>query len=158
VDGAEMKPPTAKGYARIERSWQGKHRVALRVPMAVQVLASHPHALCNTGRIAFKRGPVVYCLEQVDNPDFHVWDLAVDPEAQPEPVDRAGAPDRCVMLHGSGKVRDHGDFGDRLYAPACELGRGTGVWGREVSFVAVPYYSWANREPGSMITWVRRMS
>ena len=158
VDGAEINSPAAKGYVRIERSWQGKHRVALRMPLAVQVLQSHPHALCNTDRMALKRGPVVYCLEQVDNPDFHVWDIALDAQAQPEPEVRADAPDGAAVLRGSGRALDHGDFGERLYAPACETERAGRSSGRDVSFVAVPYYSWANREAGPMITWVRRLA
>ncbi len=27
--------------------------------------------------------------------------------------------------------------------------------GREVDFKAVPYYAWDNREPGSVIVWLR---
>uniref|UniRef100_A0A831T9Q5 Non-reducing end beta-L-arabinofuranosidase-like GH127 C-terminal domain-containing protein n=1 Tax=Thermorudis peleae TaxID=1382356 RepID=A0A831T9Q5_9BACT len=27
---------------------------------------------------------------------------------------------------------------------------------REIELVAIPYYAWANREPGRMLVWLRR--
>ena len=54
--------------------------VELWLPMPVQRIKSHPRVETNLGRVAFQRGPLVYCLEAVDN-GGHVRNLVIPPEA-----------------------------------------------------------------------------
>ncbi|HLF89786.1 MAG TPA: beta-L-arabinofuranosidase domain-containing protein, partial [Anaerolineales bacterium] len=68
-------------YHKISRTWTDGDSLTLHLPMPVRILESHPAVAENTGKIAFQRGPVLYCLESADNPG-NLDDLYFDP-AQP---------------------------------------------------------------------------
>src|SRR5262249_30163660 len=59
---------TQRGYARIRRKWQKAHRIRCDLPMDVERLHAHHEIRADQGRVALKRGPVVYCIEAVDTP------------------------------------------------------------------------------------------
>ena len=56
-----------KGYAHVERRWMPGDVVTLDLPMPVERIEANPEVRQDCGRVALRRGPVVYCLEQVDN-------------------------------------------------------------------------------------------
>ena len=56
-----------QGYASIQRKWRGGDKVELALAMPVQRIYAHPKVRMNCGRVALQRGPLVYCLEGVDN-------------------------------------------------------------------------------------------
>ncbi|MCD6303135.1 MAG: glycoside hydrolase family 127 protein, partial [Anaerolineae bacterium] len=55
------------GYAKLQRTWHDGDQVALTLPMPVERVYAHPAVWENAGRVALQRGPLVYCLEEVDN-------------------------------------------------------------------------------------------
>ena len=150
INDAEELRPRPGAYLELRREWEWDDRVRLEMSMEPVLLESHPHVTCNTGRVAIRRGPLIYCLEQVDNPGCDVWDLAIIPgelRAEYEPELLGG----IVVVRGRALALDVSDWRGRLYAPLSEVKVRT----REVTFTAIPYYAWANREPGPMIVWVR---
>ena len=48
---------------------------------------------------------------------------------------------------------DTGSWTDRLYRPAVSERAASR---RPVALTAIPYYAWANREPGAMRVWIPR--
>src|SRR5208283_6222088 len=56
-----------RGYAHVRRNWKRGDTVEIEFPMPVERVKAHPLVDNNTGRVALMRGPVVYCLESVDN-------------------------------------------------------------------------------------------
>jgi len=124
--------------------------VRLDLPMPVERILSNPLVLENADRVALKRGPIVYCLEQVDNPDADVWSIAVSTS---EPIEAAHRPDilnGVVTLKGAAHAIEAG-FDGKLYRPMSEAP----FKQRRTEFTAIPYHAWANREPGPMIVWAR---
>ena len=122
------------GYARIERKWKPGDVIELSMPMPVRRVAAHEKVEADRGKVALQRGPIVYCLEEVDNEGLdHVY-LPGDKELNGYHVEMLGG----VMA-----------IGGRAMA---RLRQGDGV--REVDVVAVPYYSWNNRGPGKMKVWL----
>jgi len=98
------------------------------------------------GRTALSRGPLVYCIEQADNgPDLDRFVLPAQADFHPaEANDLLGG---VTVLKGH--VLRESDSADVLYTehvPATE----------PVELCAIPYYAWANREPGEMQVWMRR--
>jgi uncharacterized protein len=94
----------------------------------------------------------VYCLESADNPNGHVADLEIDTAA---PLESTWAPDRLggvVLVKAAGWAVDTRPWANQLYrqvgAPPAAR--------RRVALTAVPYYAWANREPGAMRIWIPR--
>jgi DUF1680 family protein len=57
----------ASGYARILRRWKKGDVVQLELPMPVRRVLAHDGVVEDRGKAAIQRGPVVYCLEAVDN-------------------------------------------------------------------------------------------
>jgi hypothetical protein len=92
-------------------------------------IIAHPKVTANNGRVAIKRGPLVYCFEQVDNevPVLKIK-LACDPEFKEE--------FRQDLLGG-------------IIVLKCK-----NADGRELT--AIPYYARDHRQPGAMAVWVRQ--
>ena len=73
LNGTPIAPPREKGFARLSRRWNGGDTVILEMPMPVERVAADGHVAEDRGKVAIERGPIVYCLEGVDN-DGHVLD------------------------------------------------------------------------------------
>jgi DUF1680 family protein len=89
-------------------------------------------------------------LEQADNPDADVWSIAI---SMREPIEATYRPDvlnGVVTLRGTAHAVE-ADFDGKLYRPMSEAPSKR----RQIEFTAIPYYAWANREPGPMIVWAR---
>jgi DUF1680 family protein len=65
----ESRPPAPlkDGYALIERDWKKGDVVALNLPMPVRRIAAMDSVKADQNRVALQRGPLVYCVEHVDN-------------------------------------------------------------------------------------------
>jgi len=57
------------------------------------------------------------------------------------------------MVRGRAFVIDSKVWKSKLYLPL----RNMPLEFSEVEFRAIPYYAWANREPGPMIVWLRSL-
>ena len=128
-------PQLEKGYARIVRKWKSGDVVTLEMPTPVRRVYSHPEVKDDAGRVALQRGPVVYCLEGVDNGKQlpHVY-LPADAKLAAE--HRGDLLGGVTVVMGKAMVRrdDNGN------APT--------------DIVAVPYYAWDHREAGPMMVWI----
>ena len=72
----DLKEKTAQGfdprkaqYITLERVWQDGDEISLRLEMPIQIHSVHPKVKSCLGKAALSRGPIVYCLEGIDNPD-----------------------------------------------------------------------------------------
>lgn len=150
VNGLPVDTPTPGSYVGIRREWSNGDTVRLHLPMEMQAIASHPRARENAGRVAFMRGPLVYCAEGVDHPGTDVWNIAVSPNAEWETKwhDTLGG-----IVAASAPATVTGTAADvPLYHPVAREGPRT----EAVLLRLIPYYAWANREPGAMEVWLRR--
>ena len=147
VNGAAVKAPISRGYAAIRRTWQAGDTVDLSLPMPVQRLAAHPDVLHARGKVALRRGPLVYSFEQADN-SVPLRQVTLPRDAAFEmPFDGALA-GGVVRITTSGLVREAADWERRLYQP---LGARDG---KPVELSAVPYAIWGNRGAGEMVVWI----
>jgi uncharacterized protein len=140
-------PITRKGYARIKRTWQASDKILLTLPMPVERIVAPPQARQTCGRVALKRGPVVYCLEEVDNGKA-LNDIRLPRDAKLTAAMDRSLFDGTVVVRGSALRRKADRSKSELYsreAPAFEKARIT----------AIPYSLWAHRAPGEMQVWVR---
>jgi DUF1680 family protein len=134
-----------KGYARLNRLWQVGDVVELDLEMPVQEVHAHPRVGNDQGRVALQRGPLVYCLEGVDNGD-DLNSVLLRPESKfrCEAVEELGGVPALVT---NGLRERAGD--DQLYSIVPPQRQ-------EVEIRAVPYHLWDNRAPGEMLVWIRR--
>ena len=96
------------------------------------------------------KGPLVYCLEEIDNganlPSVFV-DAGQEPEEQYEEDLLGGI--TTISLKGKRLLEDAWEDG-ALYAqrkPGFE----------DVELKAVPYYCWNNRGAGEMLVWMKEL-
>jgi len=149
--GGEVASGVGPGYFEVRRRWRKGDRVGLSMPMRPELLTSHPWVESNTGKVAIRRGPIVYCLEQADNPAADVWNIEVNPYAPLRANFRSDLLGGVVVVEGEAVACDTGAWKGKLYQPL----KAVSALRRPLKFTAVPYYAWANREPGPMAVWAR---
>jgi len=64
-------------YHEIRRSWEKKDRIEIVFDMPVRVVHAHPHLRENSGCVAIRRGPLIYCVESVDQQNVSVFDIVL---------------------------------------------------------------------------------
>jgi DUF1680 family protein len=128
-----------RGYLRVARTWQAGDVVRLVLPMPVERVYAHPKVKADVGRVALQRGPVVYCLEGVDNGgEPRSFALPRDAKVTSEFVkDLLGG---VEVVRGEAHAVARDDKGE--------------VRTRAVMFQAIPYSLWDNRKPGQMVVWL----
>jgi DUF1680 family protein len=135
------------GYLEIRRIWNAGDTVDLDLPMPVERIYAHPSVRMDAGRVALKRGPLVYCVEQVDNLKTPVEQIRLPRDAAIDANQRGDLFGGIVTLVAQGKAASPEDWDGALYrnTPPEEVPR---------TWTAVPYYLWNNREPGRMAVWM----
>ncbi len=147
-----IKPST---YAEVQREWQPGDMVRLTLPMPVRQIESHPYVAENRGRVALMRGPLLYCIEQTDNPEFDPRDVLLPADGTFSPEFRDELLGGVSVLRSRAKVQQlPTEWAEPLYR-TVKGQRGGEPQEREVQLVAIPYLAWANREPGRMQVWLR---
>jgi DUF1680 family protein len=148
VNGKPVNPARSmqKGYARVHRRWTRGDKVELTLAMPIERIEARPEVRMDCGKVTLQRGPIVYCLEQVDNgkdlcdlalPRKNKLDVRFDPKL-------GGA----SVIVGKALRRVTTGWGDKLYRPARSKQK-------PVAIRAVPYALWNNRGDGEMLVWLR---
>jgi uncharacterized protein len=146
LNGTVAEPETSAGYLIFRRTWKTGDQVDLRFEMPIRKKFARFEVDADRGRMALTRGPLVYCLEQVDNgPELDRLIIPVEEDFRP--AEAKELLDGIVTLRGPA-VRERPVGSKGLYAdqpPETE----------SVDITAIPYYAWANRGAGEMQIWTR---
>ncbi|MBN1342516.1 MAG: glycoside hydrolase family 127 protein [Phycisphaerae bacterium] len=145
--GVRVDAITTGGYAKIERRWTRGDTVALNLPMPVERVEAHPRVRQDCGCVALQRGPIVYCLEEVDN-GRDLGDIALPAKARLRARMDRGLLGGVVVITGEALRRDGSVWGGELYRAVRSKPRRVGI-------KAIPYCVWANRAEGEMLVWIR---
>ncbi len=138
---------TEQGYLTITRDWIEGDVIDLDLPMPPRRIYANPKVKMDRHRVALARGPLVYCAEQVDNP-APVPDLILPRAAMLTEKSRPDLFDGIVTLIAEAQTIATDDWGPDLY-------RTTPPRPSPATLTAIPYYLWANRDPGPMQVWIR---
>jgi DUF1680 family protein len=145
-DAPQSNAPTDRGYIGLRREWQPGDRVRLELEMPVERAYAHPQVAQDVGAVALQRGPLVYCLEQVDQTE-PVQRLRLPAGAALTSRFERGLLGGVVVISGEAMAADEADWDGQLYR--------TEVPGRRpCNITAIPYYAWDNRDAGAMQVWV----
>jgi uncharacterized protein len=118
-----------KGYAVIDREWQKGDVVEYVLPMSIHRVEANAKVVDDLGKVAIERGPIVYCLEGIDNPN----------------IDQVS-------------ISDHTELSSN-YNPNLLNGIGIISGSNELeneNFTAIPYYVWNNRGINKMKVWIQK--
>ena len=79
VNGKKIKPAFSSkdGYFTIVRDWQAGDKISFELSMDVRQIEANPNAEDDLGKLAVQRGPIVYCLEGVDQKDSIVFNKII---------------------------------------------------------------------------------
>jgi uncharacterized protein len=153
LNGRAAPHDVRSGYAVLGRRWSRGDVVALNLPMSARLMASHPSIESARASVAITRGPLVYCVEMCDQPRevTAMTTISIDPRVALQTIARSELPGGAIAVTGSGFSRQ-GRVWDGLYRPLEEaLDVETR---RPFALTAVPYFLWANRDPGPMAVWI----
>ncbi len=81
VNNESKELNTVSGYISIDKTWKTGDVVELALPMNVLKVIPNSKVKEIAGKVAIERGPIVYCAEQVDNPEG-VLNKNVNPETE----------------------------------------------------------------------------
>ncbi|MCD4752739.1 MAG: glycoside hydrolase family 127 protein [Anaerolineaceae bacterium] len=148
VNGETIQPEMVKGYLVIDRRWQQGDVVSLSLEMQPRRIHAHPAIRPNRNRVVLAYGPLLYCLEGVDNgSDLDNFYLPEDAEIAVRFDD--GLLGGINILEGSGYRETISDalplYQDKAYPKT------------EMPFKAIPFAYWDNRGEGDMQLWLREI-
>lgn len=139
------------GYLYIPQSTDA--HIQLSLPLSARKIYANPKT--NKDEVCIMRGPLVYCIEDVDNPNIDVDNIAlIDGQVQDGAKISIGGVDQVVTVKASAKQLEDGKSATTLY------GEFPWRYGTDrVEVVAVPYFLRANRDGnGAMRVWTPRDS
>lgn len=129
VNGKALDGVTAGEYLRLDRTWAAGDVIELDLPLMPRLSTPHPRNDAARGCVTVERGPLVYALEQADQPEgIRVDDVRLRRDAELVEVTVTSGP-----LDGVPGVRIPVEGGEAT---------------------AIPYFLWANREVGPMRVWI----
>jgi len=67
INGKIIDFELEKGYAIITHVWQDNDVIELNIPMSIRRVLCNNNVEENLGKVAIECGPIVYCIESVDN-------------------------------------------------------------------------------------------
>ncbi|HPT27508.1 MAG TPA: glycoside hydrolase family 127 protein, partial [Bryobacteraceae bacterium] len=149
--------PKPGSYFEIRRAWKKGDTVRLVFEMTPQVLVSHPQVADNQGRVAIRRGPVVYLLEQVGQaPGVDVLEsyLALTGDAAKDFTERfePNLLGGIITLKHKGRKAAASYNSLPLYVP---IEGSKDKPGEPVELIFTPYYTFLNRGASASQVWVR---
>ena len=136
VNGSIVKPAEGDGYATIVRTWKPDDVIELELPMEVRRIKANDQVEDDRGMLAMERGPIVYCLEGIDQPDSVVFNKFILADAKIDATFDVNLLKGVMVLSGTAK----------------EVAKDGSI--KDVPFKAVPYSTWNNRGAGQMEVWV----
>ena len=127
-------------------------RVVLELDLSPRLTAPNPRVDSIRGCLAVERGPIVYCFEQADLPaGTELADVTLDPAAEPSDAGRLEELGGVPVVAVAGAISKPNGWQHTAYRDARSLS--AEAESSPTELVAVPYFTWANREPGAMRVW-----
>jgi uncharacterized protein len=134
VNGQDVPVSVDKGYLSITRTWQRGDVITLHLPMPIRRALTNEIVEANRRRVVVQRGPLVYCAEGIDNGGKT---LSLE------------LPDKSTL-----KAQHHPKLLDGVTVITGQARRNA----QDTNLMMIPYYAWANRGPGEMVVWLRRVA
>ncbi|MTI60489.1 MAG: glycoside hydrolase family 127 protein [Firmicutes bacterium] len=138
------------GYVYLNRSWTARDTVELSLNMPVERVSANPQVRENIGKVAIQRGPVVYCLEEVDN-GSNLPAIYLPDSTKLKAAYRSDLLGGVTMIRGQAVKLDESAWSGRLYSTE-------NLRYKPIEITAVPYFSWNNRQAGEMLVWINKMN
>ncbi len=146
INGEKAEGHVEKGYLYLERTWNDGDVMQIILPMEPIFYQADTRVRDDIGKVALMRGPLVYCVEEVDNGN-ELGLLEVNATARVEVREEKGELGEIVTMKAKGRRIQprHMDGLYQAYRP-YEY--------ENVTIQYIPYYAWCNRGVGEMKTYL----
>ena len=135
VNGQALYPEN-RDYITLNRNWKKGDVIELNFPMDVRRIVANDNAEDDCGKVAFERGPIVFCLEGNDQADGKVFNKYILNTSSIQAHFENDLLNGVMVLEGDAKeLQQNGEV-------------------KDVKFRAIPYSTWNNRGSQQMEIWV----
>jgi len=132
INGKNENLTMNNGYLEIKRNWSKGDKIEWSVPMNVRRVITNEKVQSNKDLVALEYGPIVYCIEQIDN---------------------TGQLSEMT-------IHDNDEFfveNKNILSNQVNILKGNIAGLKETNKpVFIPYYTWSNRGVGKMKVWLSR--
>ncbi len=134
----EYEGETENGFAVY--SVKDGDELVINLPMNIHFMEANPHVQDNAGRYALMRGPIVYCMEGVDNGE-NLRDITLLEHGTVRIETEEGIPAPVLYIDAERR-----NSSDKLYQMKSS---------ERKKFTArlIPYFAFANREATDLLVW-----
>jgi uncharacterized protein len=141
LNGKKINIDIQSGYTSIDREWENGDEIMVEFPMKPRRVKANNLVKADEGQVALQRGPIIYCLEEDKGVkgynNYFLASLKENFEYQGDLLNGVGT--LVGILKRDQKSAEVEPFWRNI--PHV--------------FQAIPYYAWANRDPGEMAVWLR---
>jgi len=139
INGKEISPEEVNGYVILRINWKKGDQIEINIPMPTRKIAANQKVSNNKGKLAYQRGPVVYCFEDKDNNNGWMFDEFVLQDAAVATQFEENLLGGVVTLSMKGNRVIH---------------TGNSKTVEQITLKAIPYYAWNNRGMANMMIWM----
>ncbi len=140
LNGKKIEYTVDKGYLVIDREWNTNDKITLSLPMDIKRVNSRAEVKANVERVAIQRGPIIYCVEGMDNAG-KTMNLVLPKSSQLVISKQMVLNESVVSIQTDATVVSISANGDDVKTEKRKI-------------TAIPYYTWNNRGAGQMLVWL----
>lgn len=146
VQKKKMQPVLKNGYCIVEIV-KGHTTIELQLDVKAKWMAANNQVRADVGKAALVKGPMVYCLEQIDNGSL-LAEVYVKPNIEicEEEPDKSFYGEIPVLGYEGVRIHNKDSTENSLYNEV-QIER------QQVRLRAIPYCFWNNRGEGEMLVW-----
>jgi uncharacterized protein len=139
INGVATEYKMENGYAVLSRTWKKNDIVEVNLPMEVRKVIASDKLTEDAGKIALQRGPIMYCAEWPDN-HGRVSNIVLPAGTVFTAEYKPGLLNGIIVLNTDATAVITDTKENKVNTV-------------KQSFMAIPYYAWANRGKGEMTVW-----
>ena len=142
VNGQPATYKTEEGYAVIDRDWKKGDVIEYNLPMNIHRVIANTKVEADVNKVTIERGPIVYCLEGIDN-GITLGNMILPDDAELTATFVPGKLQGIEQITGEAVV----------FEPTAD---GLSITTTKRQITAIPYCVWDNRGADQMKVWIPR--
>ncbi len=148
VNGAPHEPEQHQGYIDVNLSGLSMD-INFDFDMKARFIRSNPKVRADVGKLAIMKGPLVYCLEEIDNGENLACTFVSSKTKLEEEFDNSILGGTTRISFDGYRLKEEGWDSGKLYGEVeSEF--------EEVKLTAIPYCYWGNRKKNEeMLVWMK---
>lgn len=133
-------------YLYFNKRWKKGDKICIEYPMQIAAMKANPIVREDCGKIAIRRGPVIYCMEETDNgKNLHLLNVTLPLQAEVDKLQYKEQTLVRIKINGTRNRLGSKKLYTEFVHDESDLN----------TLVYIPYFFWNNRGKGEMQVWTR---